>query len=166
MFACSTVFGAEPILKEFEEDHDDYSIIMFKALMDRLAEALAEKLHEDVRKTHWGYSPEENLTRQQLVHVDYDGIRPAPGYPSQPDHTEKKLMWKLMNPFEECGIELTENLAMDPASSVSGLYFSHKHSEYFSLGEINKDQVEDYAERKGMELEEVEGWLSTVLSYK
>jgi 5-methyltetrahydrofolate--homocysteine methyltransferase len=125
MFACSTGFGQEVLIEKFQEDHDDFSIILLKALADRLAEAMAEKLHEDVRKTYWGYAPEENLEKKNLLYVKYQGIRPAPGYPSQPDHTEKNIMWKLMNVTEETGIELTENLAMDPASSVSGLYFAH-----------------------------------------
>lgn len=166
MFACSAGFGQETLIQKYEEDHDDFSIILLKALSDRLAEAMAEKLHEDVRKTYWGYAPEENLSKKDLVFCKYTGIRPAPGYPTQPDHTEKETMWDLMKVKEETGIELTETLAMDPASSVSGLYFANPKAEYFSLGEINEDQINSYAERKGLPKEKVEYWLSSNLSYK
>jgi 5-methyltetrahydrofolate--homocysteine methyltransferase len=154
------------MIDNFEQDHDDYSIIMVKALADRLAEAMAEKMHEDVRKLYWAYSPDENLSKKDLLYVKYPGIRPAPGYPTQPDHTEKNLMWKLMNVHEEIGIELTENLAMDPASSVSGLYFANPNCEYFGVGSINEDQIIDYSNRKEMSKEEVEQWLSSNLAYK
>eukprot|EP00343_Euplotes_focardii_P005572 CAMPEP_0205810494 /NCGR_PEP_ID=MMETSP0205-20121125/14664_1 /ASSEMBLY_ACC=CAM_ASM_000278 /TAXON_ID=36767 /ORGANISM="Euplotes focardii, Strain TN1" /LENGTH=394 /DNA_ID=CAMNT_0053088661 /DNA_START=60 /DNA_END=1241 /DNA_ORIENTATION=+ len=166
MFACSTGFGQQELIEEYEKDHDDFNIILLKALSDRLAEAMAEKLHEDVRKDFWGYSPEEDFTNKELVYCKYQGIRPAPGYPSQPDHTEKKVMWELMNVAEETGIELTENLAMDPASSVSGLYFANKEAEYFSLGEVDEDQVIDYAKRKNFTKEEAEQSLTANLSYK
>ena len=138
---------------------------MAKALADRLAEAYAEKLHEDVRKDLWGYASEEKLDHAQLIKVNYDGIRPAPGYPSQPDHTEKLTMWDLMNVKEEIGIELTESLAMQPAAAVSGLYLANPHSKYFAVGSIGKDQVEDYAERKGMTVQSVEKGLASILSY-
>lgn len=154
------------MIRDYEEDHDDYSIIMLKAISDRLAEAMAEKLHEDVRKEFWGYAPEENMTKKDLLYTKYRGIRPAPGYPTQPDHTEKTTMWNLMKVYENVGIELTENLAMDPASSVSGLYFAHPQSEYFAAGELNEDQIIDYANRKGFTKEETEQWLSSNLSYK
>lgn len=140
--------------------------MMVKTLTDRLAEALAEKLHEDVRKDMWGYAPDENLTPAELLNVKYQGIRPAPGYPSQPDHTEKTTMWNLMNIKEECGIELTESLAMGPASSVCGQYFANKHSHYFAVEEICKDQVESYAQRKGTGKKEIEKWLAPILSYE
>lgn len=166
MFACSTGFGQDAMIKQFQEDHDDFSIIMVKALSDRLAEAMAEKLHEDVRKQYWGYSPDEDLSQKDLHFCKYQGIRPAPGYPTQPDHTEKRTMWKLMQVQETTGIELTENLAMDPASSVCGLYFAHAQSEYFQVGEINEDQIHNYAQRKGFTIEETEQWLSSNLSYK
>ena len=166
MFACSAGFGQEKLIKKFEEDHDDYNIILVKALADRFAEAMAEKLHEDVRKEHWGYASDEKFSNKELIYCKYQGIRPAPGYPTQPDHTEKKAMWDLMKVKEEVGIELTENLAMDPASSVSGMYFAHPKSEYFSLGEIDEDQINDYAARKNMTKQECEQWLSTNLSYK
>lgn len=166
MFACSAGFGQEELIKKYQDDHDDFSIILVKALSDRLAEAMAEKLHEDVRTNYWGYAAKEELTKKDLIHVKYQGIRPAPGYPSQPDHTEKRTMWDLMKAKEEIGIELTETLAMDPASSVSGLYFANPKSEYFAIGEINEDQIISYAGRKGVEKEEAEQWLSANLSYK
>merc|ERR1712186_281172 len=126
---------------------------MAEALADRLAEAFAEVMHVMVRKEFWGYAPDENLTTEELIKVRYDGIRPAPGYPSQPDHTEKTTMWELMNVKEEIGVELTDSMAMLPAASVSGLYFAHPKSQYFAVGQITKDQVEEYAQRKGMSLE-------------
>jgi len=138
-FACSAGFNQEELCKKYIEDGDDYNNMLIKTLTDRLAEALSEKLHQDVRKDMWGYSPDENLTVQQCLNVQYQGIRPAPGYPSQPDHTEKTTMWELMNIKEESGIELTESLAMSPASSVSGLYFANPQSYYFSVDEICKD---------------------------
>ena len=139
---------------------------MLKTLADRLAEAFSEQLHVEVRKNIWGYSPEENLSSADILNVKYQGIRPAPGYPSQPDHTEKLTMWDLMHVKEETGIELTESLAMNPASSVSGLYFANPNAHYFAVEEICKDQVEDYSRRKGKPSAEVEKWLSTILSYE
>ena len=129
------------IVFRFESDHDDYSVIMVKALADRLAEAFAEKLHSLVRTELWGDSKEENFTAQDLHRLKYHGIRPAPGYPTQPDHQEKITMWELMNVERETGIRLTDNLAMFPAASVSGIYFAHPKSEYFSVGKIQQDQV-------------------------
>ena len=176
MFAVSTGFGQDELVAAYEKDHDDYAIIMLKSLTDRLAEAFAEKLHEDVRKTRWGYAKAEILEKKDLLKyfvdflilfsVKYQGIRPAPGYPSQPDHTEKETMWKLMQPKEACGIELTESLAMNPASSVSGLYFASPSAEYFSIGEITKEQLDDYVSRKGFTIEQGEKWLGPNLSYK
>ncbi|XP_063958762.1 methionine synthase-like isoform X2 [Lytechinus pictus] len=164
-FAVSVGFGVDEMCKRFEEEMDDYSIIMIKALADRLAEAFAEALHERVRKDLWGYSNTENLEVNELHKINYDGIRPAPGYPSQPDHTEKETMWNLMDIETSTGISLTESLAMDPAASVSGLYFAHPKSFYFGVGKIAKDQVEDYAARKQMDVKDVEKWLRPILSY-
>lgn len=136
-----------------------------KLLADRLAEACAEYLHERVRQELWGYVPQENLSLKDLLSVKYQGIRPAAGYPSQPDHTEKRTMWKLLNATEVIGIELTESLAMQPASAVSGLYLAHPESNYFAVGKINDDQVRDYADRKGVSIQEIEKWLSPILAY-
>uniref|UniRef100_A0A8D0E9X5 Methionine synthase n=1 Tax=Salvator merianae TaxID=96440 RepID=A0A8D0E9X5_SALMN len=159
-------FGVEELCAEYEKQSDDYSIIMVKALGDRLAEAFAEELHERVRKEFWAYSENEQLDFSDLRRIRYDGIRPAPGYPSQPDHTEKLTMWKLANIEEATGIQLTESLAMLPASAVSGLYFSNPESKYFSVGKILKDQIEDYALRKNMTVPEVEKWLGPILGYE
>jgi len=166
MFAVSCGFGTEEMCKEYEADHDDYSIIMAKAIADRLAEAYAEWLHEEVRKDYWGYASDENLTTEDMVQLKYAGIRPAPGYPSQPDHDEKNFMWKAMDVFAKTGIELTESLAMQPAASVSGLYFAHPDSEYFAVGKITKNQVEAYAKRKGIDLEVAERLLGPILGYE
>jgi len=163
MFAVSCQ-GVEKLCHQYELALDDYNIIMVKALADRLAEAFAEELHERVRKEFWGYSTDENLEAKQLHQIKYMGIRPAPGYPSQPDHTEKQIMWTVLDPTE-VDITLTESLAMNPASSVSGLYFAHPDSKYFSTGKVTKQQVEDYAQRKGCVLAEIERWLSPVLAY-
>lgn len=140
--------------------------MMVKTLTDRLAEALAEKIHKEVRTDLWGYAPDENLSHADMLNVKYQGIRPAPGYPSQPDHTEKGGMWKMMNVFEDSGIELTESLAMNPASSVCGQYFANAHSHYFAVDEICKDQVDSYSKRKEMPKKEIEKWLSPILSYE
>ena len=139
MFAASAGFKQDEICKQFADQMDDYSVIMIKTLADRLAEAFSEHLHTEVRKQYWGYSPEEQLSYQDILNVKYQGIRPAPGYPSQPDHTEKWAMWRAMNVAEETGIELTESLAMNPASSVCGLMFANKHAHYFAVEEICKD---------------------------
>ncbi|XP_060609853.2 methionine synthase [Anolis sagrei] len=158
-------FGVDELCKEYEKQSDDYNIIMIKALGDRLAEAFAEELHERVRKEFWAYSENEQLEFSDLRRIRYDGIRPAPGYPCQPDHTEKITMWKLANIEGATGIQLTESLAMLPASAVSGLYFSNPGSQYFAVGKILKDQVEDYALRKNMSVAEVEKWLAPILGY-
>jgi len=161
------MFGMEHKLKEFEADHDDYSKIMLQALGDRLAEAFAEQLHARMRMEIWGFAPDEaaTLSKEDLLKVKYDGIRPAPGYPSQPDHTEKNTMWKLLGVEEAIGIKLTDSLAMLPASAVSSLVFANEESEYFAVGKVGKDQVVDYAGRKGMSVEEVERWLRPSLNY-
>ncbi|XP_042330107.1 methionine synthase [Sceloporus undulatus] len=158
-------FGVDELCKEYEKQSDDFNIIMIKALGDRLAEAFAEELHERVRKDFWAYCENEQLEFSDLRRIRYDGIRPAPGYPCQPDHTEKITMWKLANIEEATGIQLTESLAMLPASAVSGLYFSNPGSQYFAVGKVLKDQVEDYALRKNMSVAEVEKWLGPILGY-
>jgi len=163
-FAVTAGIGIEPLIAKFEADHDDYNSIMVKALGDRLVEALTELMHERVRKEIWGQSPDENFTNEELIKETYSGIRPAPGYPACPDHTEKRMLFDLLQ-AEQLGITLTESYAMYPASSVSGWYFSHPDSRYFPVGKIFKDQVEDYARRKNMPLEEIEKWLAPVLGY-
>ncbi|GLD64258.1 methionine synthase isoform X1, partial [Lates japonicus] len=159
------VFGAEELSQQFQAQGDDYSSIMVKALADRLAEAFAEELHARVRKELWGYNADEALQASDLHRVRYQGIRPAAGYPSQPDHTEKTTMWRLADIQDKTGIGLTESLAMTPAASVSGLYFSNPQASYFAVGKITKEQVEDYARRKEMSVEEVERWLAPILGY-
>uniref|UniRef100_A0A2K6GVM6 Methionine synthase n=1 Tax=Propithecus coquereli TaxID=379532 RepID=A0A2K6GVM6_PROCO len=158
-------FGVEELSQAYEDDSDDYSSIMVKALGDRLAEAFAEELHERVRRELWAYCSSERLDVAELRRLRYEGIRPAPGYPSQPDHTEKLTMWKLADIEQATGIRLTESLAMAPASAVSGLYFSNLKSKYFAVGKISKDQIEDYASRKNMSVAEVEKWLGPILGY-
>ncbi|MEI6595671.1 MAG: methionine synthase, partial [Bacteroidota bacterium] len=164
-FAVSTGFGIEPLVEAYEKDHDDYHSIMIKAIADRLAEAFAEKMHEMVRKEFWGYSKNENLSSEELIKENYAGIRPAPGYPACPDHTEKRLLFDLLEAEKNTGIILTENFAMHPAAAVSGFYFSHPESKYFGVGKIQKDQVEDYAKRKNESVEFIEKWLAPVLGY-
>jgi 5-methyltetrahydrofolate--homocysteine methyltransferase len=164
-FAVS-IHGADELAKQFEARHDDYNAIMVKALADRLAEAFAERLHERVRKEYWGYAADEALDSERLVHEEYQGIRPAPGYPACPDHTEKELLFRLIDATKNAGVTLTESFAMWPASSVSGFYFSHPASQYFAVGKLGKDQVEDYARRKGMGLGTIEKWLSPNLAYE
>ena len=163
-FAVS-IHGIEPHLQRFQQQHDDYNKIILQAMADRLAEAFAEMLHEKVRKEYWGYAKTEQLDNEQLIKESYQGIRPAPGYPACPDHTEKNKLFALLNATENAGIILTESLAMFPAASVCGWYFSHPESKYFGVGKIEKDQVEDYAKRKGLPLEEIEKWLRPVLEY-
>jgi 5-methyltetrahydrofolate--homocysteine methyltransferase len=160
------VFGAEEIAKEYEKDHDDYNSIMIKAVADRLAEAFAECLHAKVRRELWGYAPDEDLDNEALIKEKYAGIRPAPGYPACPDHTEKSTLFELLDVEANIGLKLTENYAMYPASAVSGFYFSHPESKYFGLGKIEKDQMLDYAARKQMPLEVLERWLSPNLAYE
>lgn len=164
-FAVTCGIGIEEKLAVFEATHDDYSSIMLKALADRLAEAFAELMHKKIRTDLWGYAEKEDLSNADLIKESYQGIRPAPGYPANPDHTEKRTLWQLLNVEEHTGIQLTESLAMYPAASVSGLYFAHPQSRYFGVGKIKKDQVESYAERKGMSVEEMERWLSSNLGY-
>ncbi len=164
-FAVTTGIGIDEHVKRFEAAHDDYQAILLKALADRLAEAFAERMHERVRKEFWGYAADEVLDNKALIKEQYRGIRPAPGYPACPDHTEKALLWRLIDPVNRAGMEITDHFAMLPTASVSGWYFSHPQSGYFGLGKINRDQVEDYAARKGMTLEQAERWLSPNLGY-
>ncbi|MEE2930524.1 MAG: vitamin B12 dependent-methionine synthase activation domain-containing protein, partial [Pseudomonadota bacterium] len=163
-FAVTAGPEAEEIAKKFEAEADDYSAIMVKALADRFAEAMAEYMHEQVRKTHWGYAADEALSNEELIKEGYSGIRPAPGYPCQPDHTEKETLFRLLE-ADRIGMELTSSFAMTPAASVSGLYMAHPESVYFAVGRIERDQVEDYARRKGMELRTAERWLGPILNY-
>jgi len=164
-FAVTSGLGLKEVVDELKAKHDDYAAIMYEAIGDRLAEAFAEFLHKRVRE-EWGFGKNEKLSKDELIAEKYQGIRPAAGYPACPDHTEKGILWDLMKVEEKTGISLTESYAMWPASSVSGLYFSHPDSKYFSVGLIGKDQVEDYAKRKGMSLEEAERWLGPCLSYQ
>jgi len=164
-FAVTAGIGAAELAKEYEANHDDYNSIMVKALADRLAESLAEKLHQRVRKEFWGYAANENLDNAELIREKYQGIRPAPGYPACPDHTEKTTIFSLLDAESKAKITLTDSFAMLPAASVSGLYFSHPESRYFNVGKIQRDQVESLAERKGVEVGELERWLSPNLGY-
>jgi len=164
-FAVTAGIGIEEHVKRFEQDHDDHSAILLKALADRLAEAFAELMHEKVRKQYWGYAAEENLDNEALIHEEYKGIRPAPGYPACPEHTEKALLWQLLDVDKNAGISLTESFAMWPAASVSGFYYSHPEARYFAVGKINHDQVQSYAQRKSMSVEEAERWLAPNLGY-
>jgi 5-methyltetrahydrofolate--homocysteine methyltransferase len=164
-FAVTTGIGIDEWVAKFEKDHDDYSAIMLKALADRLAEAFAELLHKKVRTELWAYASNENFSNEDLIKEEYQGIRPAPGYPAQPDHTEKLTIWKLLDVENKTGIKLTESLAMVPTAAVSGLYFGNKHSHYFGVGKITREQAEDYAKRKGIPIEEAERWLGPILGY-
>ncbi len=164
-FAVTAGLGIEPLIEHYVKELDDYNSIMVKAVADRLAEAFAELMHEKVRKELWAYSTGEDLSNEDLIKEAYTGIRPAPGYPACPDHTEKPVLFELLNVSEETRIQLTESNAMYPAASVSGMYFSHPESRYFGLGKIEKDQVTDYASRKGMSIEEAEKWLGPNLTY-
>jgi 5-methyltetrahydrofolate--homocysteine methyltransferase len=164
-FAVTTGLGADALAKSYEAAHDDYNSIMVKALADRLAEALAERMHQRVRTEFWAYQTSEKLTNEELIKEKYSGIRPAPGYPACPDHTEKDTLFKLLDATANADIKLTEHFAMLPAASVSGFYYSHPQSKYFAVGRIGKDQVEDYARRKDMTVSEAERWLSPSLSY-
>ena len=164
-FAVTTGIGIDEHVARFEKDHDDYSAIMLKALADRLAEAFAELMHKKVRTELWGYSKDEKFSTDELIKEEYAGIRPAPGYPAQPDHTEKPILFKLLDVEKNTGITLTESMAMFPTAAVSGFYFAHPDSHYFGIGKIAKDQVEDYAKRKGMTLLEAERWLGPNLAY-
>ncbi|GIX22137.1 MAG: methionine synthase [Gammaproteobacteria bacterium] len=162
-FAVTAGLGIEDKLAEFEAAHDDYQAILLKALADRLAEAFAERLHERVRREFWGYAPDENLSNEDLIAERYRGIRPAPGYPACPDHSEKRTLWALLEPDRRIGVTLTESWAMWPAASVSGWYFAHPEARYFGVGRIGRDQLEDYARRKGIELEQAERDLAPLL---
>ena len=156
--------GVGELAKSFESDNDDYNAIMAKALGDRLAEAFAECLHARARR-EWGFGRDENLSSDELIREKYRGIRPAAGYPACPDHTEKRLLWELLDAEKHTGIHLTESFAMWPASSVSGLYFAHPRARYFGVGKINRDQTEDWAKRKGISLTDAERWLAPNLNY-
>lgn len=164
-FAVTAGIGCDELVARFEKDHDDYNSIMAKALADRLAEAFAEKMHELVRKEYWGYAKSEQLGAEDLIKEEYQGIRPAPGYPACPDHTEKTTLFNLLKAEDNAQMYLTESLAMTPAASVSGFYFAHPQARYFGLGKISKDQVEDYAVRKNLPVEEIERWLGPNLNY-
>jgi 5-methyltetrahydrofolate--homocysteine methyltransferase len=164
-FAVTAGIGVEELCKRFDQDHDDYNSIMVKALADRLAEAFAEFLHKRTRE-EWGYGKSEQLTNEDLIREKYRGIRPAPGYPACPDHTEKRLLFDLLQVEKSAGITLTESYAMWPAAAVSGFYFAHPDAKYFAVGKIGKDQVEDYARRKEMDIRTVERWLSPNLNYE
>ena len=164
-FAVTAGIGIESIVEQFEKDHDDYSAIMTKALADRLAEALAESLHKRARE-EWGYGRGESLSSEDLIRERYRGIRPAPGYPACPDHSEKRVLFDLLQAERRAGLRLTETFAMLPAASVSGFYFSHPEARYFTVGRLDRDQVLDYARRKGLPLAEVERWLSPNLNYE
>jgi 5-methyltetrahydrofolate--homocysteine methyltransferase len=163
-FAVTAGMGTDELVRRFEADHDDYSAIMTKALADRLAEAFAELLHERARR-EWGYGKGERLSKEDLIDEKYRGIRPAPGYPACPDHTEKRTLWQILDAEQAAGIRLTETYAMWPAASVSGWYFSHPQARYFAVDMVTRDQVEEYARRKGMPLAEVERWLAPNLAY-
>lgn len=164
-FAVTTGIGCDELVAEFEANYDDYNSIMAKALADRLAEAFAERMHELVRKDYWGYAKDEQLSNEALIKEEYAGIRPAPGYPACPEHTEKGTLFELLDAENKIGLRLTESYAMYPTAAVSGFYFAHPQSRYFGLGKITKDQIEEYALRKDMPIEEVERWLSPNLAY-
>ena len=158
-----TIHGAKKYIDQYAADNDEYNKILVQILADRFVEAFAECLHEKVRKEYWGYAADENLSNEELVKEKYKGIRPAPGYPACPDHTEKLKLFELLNVTENIGIALTESLAMNPPASVCGWYIAHPQSHYFGLGKIDSDQLKDYASRKGMRLDEMERWLSPVI---
>jgi 5-methyltetrahydrofolate--homocysteine methyltransferase len=165
-FIVTTGIGIEEKIAEFEADHDDYNSIMLKAMADRLAEAFAELMHKRTRREFWGYAADEDLSNEELIKEAYQGIRPAPGYPACPDHTEKALLWELLEADSRSVVKLTESFAMYPTAAVSGFYFAHPDARYFGTGRIGQDQVEDYASRKDMPKAEVERWLAPVLAYE
>ena len=165
-FAVTAGIGLEEHVARFEAKYDDYSAIILKALADRLAEAFAERLHQRVRTEFWGYADDEDFGSAALIAEAYHGIRPAPGYPACPDHSEKATLWSLLDVEKSAGISLTESFAMFPTASVSGWYFSHPEARYFGIGQIGLDQVKDYAARKGWTLAEAEHWLSPNLGYE
>jgi 5-methyltetrahydrofolate--homocysteine methyltransferase len=162
-FVVTTGDGVDAKVAEFEQEHDDYSAIMLKALADRLAEAFAELMHLKTRKEIWGYATDENLSGAELIAEQYRGIRPAPGYPAQPDHTEKETLFRLLNANQHTGVSLTESMAMYPTAAVCGLYIAHPESAYFGTGKINQDQVDNYARRKGWSPAEAQKWLGVVM---
>jgi 5-methyltetrahydrofolate--homocysteine methyltransferase len=164
-FAVTAGIGIDERVAAFERDHDDYSAILLKALADRLAEAFAERMHERVRKEFWGYAEGEGLDNKGLIREQYQGIRPAPGYPACPDHSEKPPLFELLSAPDNAGITLTDSFAMLPTASVSGFYFAHPDSRYFGVGRLGRDQVEDYASRKGISLQQAESWLASNLDY-
>jgi 5-methyltetrahydrofolate--homocysteine methyltransferase len=164
-FCVTTGHGVEQLASRFEAEHDDYSSIMLKALADRLAESFAEYLHRLVRVELWGYDAGEQLSAQELIRERYRGIRPAPGYPACPDHTEKGTLFELLDATATCGVSLSDSYAMSPASSVSGFYYAHPQSHYFAVGKIGRDQVEDLARRKGEPVATMERWLRPNLDY-
>ncbi|MGB5353313.1 MAG: vitamin B12 dependent-methionine synthase activation domain-containing protein, partial [Woeseia sp.] len=165
-FAVTAGIGIDEHVQRFEAEHDDYSSIILKALADRLAEAGAEYLHQRVRREWWAYAPDEALRNEELIAEKYRGIRPAPGYPACPDHTEKAKLWQLLDVEKSIGLRLTESFAMYPTAAVSGFYFSHPESRYFAVGQIDRDQVESVAQRKGWDVAEVERWLAPNLGYE
>jgi 5-methyltetrahydrofolate--homocysteine methyltransferase len=165
-FAVTAGHGEDELSASFNQGGDNYQGIMVSALADRLAEAMAEWLHEKVRRELWGYESTAKATVETLIAEDYQGIRPAPGYPAQPDHTEKATLFDLLNAENAAGITLTESFAMQPGASVSGLYFAHPDAHYFGTGKIGRDQVLDYAKRKGWDLSEAERWLAPILAYE
>jgi 5-methyltetrahydrofolate--homocysteine methyltransferase len=165
-FAVTAGLGSAEKITEFKKANDDYSAILLESVADRLAEAFAERLHERVRKEFWGYAGEEHLDSQALIDEKYKGIRPAPGYPACPEHSEKATLWQLLEVEKNAGIRLTESYAMWPGAAVSGWYFSHPESQYFVVGRIQKDQVADYAQRKGWTLAQAEKWLGPNLAYE
>jgi 5-methyltetrahydrofolate--homocysteine methyltransferase len=164
-FAVTAGLGGAERVAGFKSALDDYNAILLESLADRLAEAFAERLHERVRKEFWGYAPDEHLDNVALIKEQYTGIRPAPGYPACPEHTEKQTLWSLLDVESNTGITLTDGMAMSPGASVSGWYFSHPQSQYFVVGRLGRDQVQDYADRKGWTLAEAERWLSANLAY-
>ncbi|MCW2710815.1 MAG: hypothetical protein JWP24_1009, partial [Marmoricola sp.] len=164
-FAVTAGLGAQDRVRQFKDDLDDYSAILLESLADRLAEAFAERLHQRVRTELWGYTDDDGLDNEALIAERYAGIRPAPGYPACPEHTEKRTLWELLDVESRVGIELTDSMAMWPGASVSGWYFSHPQSQYFVVGRVARDQVASYAARKGWTLREAERWLSPNLGY-
>jgi len=164
-FAVTAGIGIDEHVERFEKQHDDYNAIMLKALADRMAEALAEYLHERIRREFWGYAGDEQLSNDELIGEKYKGIRPAPGYPACPDHTEKGKLWTLLDVQSNIGLTLTDSYAMFPTAAVSGFYFAHPDARYFSVGKVDSDQVRSYAERKGMSVAEAEKWLAPNLGY-
>jgi len=164
-FAVTAGLGIEPHIARFQADHDDYNAILLKALADRLAETLAERIHQHVRKELWGYAADEALDANALIAERYRGIRPAPGYPACPEHSEKSTLFRLLDAGRNAGMHLTESFAMLPAAAVSGYYFSHPQSQYFVVGRVSKEQAADYAARKGVSLQQAERWLASNLDY-